>query len=379
MRSHSRQFDGRSNRAKALGPVILALLLGVLGGVGVLAGASAFGARGARQESFRTEEEVRTIDVYQRTNEAVVFITTIAITADPFDLFLERQPRQGTGSGVIIDSEKGIILTNLHVIGNADKIEVTLADGGNHKATLVGFDSSNDVAVLKFDSVPPGLVAVKYGDSSSLVVGQRVLAIGNPFGLNRTLTTGIVSSLERTVRSPSGSLLKGLIQTDAAINPGNSGGPLLDLDGTLIGLTTAILSQSGDSAGIGFAMPINQIHRIIPELLAHGHIRQTDLGWVLVDTTHGPMVLRTLEGGPAAKAGVMAVEQRVSGVFMRGFVRDISQAELIVSINGKAVKSRDEVEQVISELSPDEPLILALRLGGRKGRLREITLRPRLL
>ncbi len=206
-------------------------------------------ARDSVERASRSGEEQRTIDVYRQVNEAVVFVTTITLEYDPFEFLMEYQPREGTGSGVIVDARRGIILTNNHVIGNAHRIEVTLADGKNYKASLVGTDPETDIGVIQIVDPPPSLTAVTFGDSSNVEIGQRVLAIGNPFGLSRTLTQGIVSSLDRTVKSPSGSILRGLIQTDAAINPGNSGGPLLDSDGRLVGINTAILSQSGDSAG----------------------------------------------------------------------------------------------------------------------------------
>ena len=157
----------------------------------------------------RSDEEQQTISVYKNTNEAVVFITTITLTADPFDMFMELKPSQGTGSGVIVDASRGIILTNLHVISDADKIEITLADGLNYRARLLGFDPESDIAVLQLIDPPKTLTEVSFGDSSKLEVGQKVLAIGNPFGLNRTLTQGIISSLDRSVKSPRGALLRG--------------------------------------------------------------------------------------------------------------------------------------------------------------------------
>jgi S1-C subfamily serine protease len=325
--------------------------------------------------SFRTREEERVIDIYQSINDAVVFITTISMSVDPFDLFLEYQPRQGTGSGVIVDASRGIILTNLHVVGDAERIEITLADGRNLPGEFVGYDKSNDLAVLKLAN-PSGLTAVRFGDSSSLLVGQKVLAIGNPFGLHRSLTSGIISSLGRTVRNPNGPLLKGLIQTDASINPGNSGGPLLDLDGRLIGINTAILSQSGDSAGIGFAVPINNIKRALGEILKHGKVKEPEVGWVLIDTRVGPMVLRVLDGGPAEKAGIVGAERRVGGAFLRGFVRDFNKADLVVAVNGKGVRNADEVYSLVQEVAPNEELEITVKQGGPLGKARTIRLAP---
>jgi putative serine protease PepD len=327
--------------------------------------------------AHRTEEEQRTIDVYKRVNEAVVFITTITLSQDPFDIFMEYQPRQGTGSGVIVDAERAIILTNNHVIGDAHRIEITLSDGRNYKARLIGTDPETDIGVVQITNPPSNLTAVTFSDSRTLEVGQHVLAIGNPFGLSSTLTQGIVSSLDRTVKSPTGAMLRGLIQTDAAINPGNSGGPLLDTDGRLIGINTAILSQSGDSAGIGFAIPINGIRRILPELVSKGKIARPYLGWSLVDTTVGPMVMRIQGDGPADRAGLVPIERRVADVFLRGIVREPDTADMIVSVNGRKVSSRDDVEELVKQNEPPEaPITLRVRQGGRSGREREVTIKP---
>ena len=324
----------------------------------------------------RSEEEQRTIDIYKATNEAVAFITTISLVVDPNDLFLEVQPREGTGSGVIVDARKGIILTNLHVIQHADKIEISLADGQNYKARLVGTDQELDIAVLQLRDPPAHLTAMTMGDSSKLEVGQRVLAIGNPFGLNRTLTEGIVSSLDRVVRHPSGNIMKGLLQTDAAINPGNSGGPLLDLDGRLIGINTAILSQSGDSAGIGFAVPINQIKRVLPELIATGKVLRPRMGWILADTNQGAMVRRVSPNGPAEQAGLAPIERPVQDIFLQGFIRDYAHADLITAVNGRPVSTADQVEDIVAQSDASKEIVLTVRRGGRSGRDREVRLKP---
>lgn len=325
----------------------------------------------------RTEEETRTITVYKTASEAVVFITTISLAIDPNDIFMEVQPRQGTGSGIIIDANKGIVLTNLHVIQDAQKIDITLSDGKNYAARLLGYDRDYDIAVLQIHNPPSHLVSLTFADSSKVEVGQRVLAIGNPFGLGGTLTTGIISSLERTVKSPLGTVMKGLMQTDAAINPGNSGGPLLDADGRVIGINTAILSQSGDSAGIGFAVPINQIHRVLPELIATGKVLRPIIGWMLVDTNQGPMVRRILEDGPADKAGIQPIERKVDDkTFVQGYVRDFDRADLIVQVNGRKVHSADEVDEAVQQTESGKSLTLTLHRGGIKGAEREVTVTP---
>ena len=252
-----------------------------------------------------------------------------------------------------------------------------LSNGQTYRARLVGFDQEYDIAILQIQNPPEKMVSLKFADSSRLEVGQRVLAIGNPFGLDRTLTTGIISNLNRTVRHTNGALMKGLVQTDAAINPGNSGGPLLDMEGRLIGVNTAILSQSGDSAGIGFAVPINSIARILPELVATGRVLRADMGWVLVDTlAHGPMVRRVFEGGSAMSAGLQPIERIVDNVFARGYVQDLDRADLIYKVNGRRVMNRQEVEEVINSLHSGDTLTLTLRRGGNPAHEREVTVKP---
>jgi S1-C subfamily serine protease len=326
----------------------------------------------------RTAEEQQTIDVYKNTNSAVVFISTISLTFDPTDVFLEIKPREGSGSGFIIDSQRGIVLTNLHVIQDAQKIEIALDNGQSYRAKLLGYDQEYDIAVLQIVDPPKNLKSLTFADSSKVEVGQRVLAIGNPFGLNRSLTMGIVSSLDRTVKSPTGSVLKGLIQTDAAINPGNSGGPLLDAEGRIIGINTAILSQSGDSAGIGFAIPINQIKRVLPELIATGKVLRPKIGWVLVDSNQGPLIRRVLQGGPADNAGVNPLERIVENVFRRGYVRDFERADLIYAVNGVRVFNKEDVEDLVQQSEPGRAIVFTMRLGGINGRERKVSIKPEL-
>ncbi len=333
----------------------------------------------------RTSEEQKTIDLYKKANQAVVFITTRSYVVDPFAFFDEVKPQEGTGTGTIIDVDKGLVITNLHVIESAlqsgGSVEIMLANGQSAKAKLIGFDPESDIAVLQVANMPKGISGIPYGDSSVLEVGQRVLAIGNPFGLYRSLTSGIISSLDRSMKTPRGAVLKDLIQTDAAINPGNSGGPLLDADGRLIGINTAILSQSGDSAGVGFAVPINSIRRIIPELLSTGKVRRARLGWQLVDTDQGPMVLRVQEDGPAERAGIRPIERlftssQSGSAFIQKFRRDIDAADLIFKVNGERVRNRDEVEDAIRKVKRGEAVELALRTGGVYGRERLVSVVP---
>ncbi len=325
------------------------------------------------------EQEV--VRIYQKTNEAVVFISTQSLshdTLDPSPAVPSEGGRamNGAGSGVIIDAKQGIILTSLHVISDADAVDIFLADGKSYRARLLGHDSESDVAALQLIAPPTGLKSVAFGNSRSLQVGQWVFAIGNPHGLARTFTSGIISSLHRTVRNPTNVLMKDLIQTDAALNPGSSGGPLLNSKGELIGINAAILSQSGDSAGISFAVPIHRVQGILSELIATGKVLRPRVGWLLVDTNQGPMVRRILPGGPAADAGIEPLERSVGEVFRGGVVRDFERADIIVSINGKRMRTVDDVEEAVLAARHGQALTIVLRRGGSHEQQRSITLRP---
>jgi S1-C subfamily serine protease len=253
-----------------------------------------------------TEEERNNIAVYEKVADGVVNITSTAVQ---MDFFFNAFPTQGSGSGSIIDT-KGNILTNYHVVENAQTLEVTLADESKWPAKLVGSDPDNDLAVIKIDAPKEKLKVIPMGDSKGLRIGQKVLAIGNPFGLQRTLTTGIISSLGRTIRSEAGSLMEDIIQTDAAINPGNSGGPLLNSEGEIIGINSAIISPSGGSVGIGFAIPVNIAKRVIPELIAKGYVTYPYIGatiqslipevanYLKLKVERGAMIAEVVKGGP---------------------------------------------------------------------------------
>lgn len=326
-------------------------------------------------EAWRSPEEARTIEIFKKTSDTVVFISTTSLQIDPFDIFSGVQEKQGVGSGVVIDSKRRLILTNLHVIDSA-RVEVFLSSGEKVEAALVGKDPETDIALIQISRADTPLTQIEFGDSSKLTVGQRVLAIGNPFGLNRTLTAGIISSIDRTVRNPNNKTMRALIQTDAAINPGNSGGPLLDMDGKLIGINTQIVSNSGDSAGIGFAVPINQITRILPELVTTGRVRRPKIGWLLVDTSQGPMVRRVYENGPAVGAGVEPMERPVRTRYGIQISVDPSKADLIYAIDGERVFTVDDVDSKVQEKGRDNELRFTLRLGGIRGKERVVTIKP---
>ncbi|MGA1191193.1 MAG: S1C family serine protease, partial [Bdellovibrionota bacterium] len=306
------------------------------------------------------------MEIYRKTNEAVVFISTQSLshdTLDPTPAVRGEGGRSlnGAGSGVIVDAREGIILTSLHVISDADAIDIFLADGKSYRARLLGHDSESDVAALQLIAPPKGLKSVAFGDSRALQVGQWVFAIGNPHGLARTFTSGIISSLHRTVRNPKNVLMKDLIQTDADLNPGSSGGPLLNSKGELIGINAAILSQSGDSAGISFAVPIHRVQAILSELIATGKVLRPRVGWLLVDTNQGPMVRRILPGGPAADAGIEPLERLVGEVFRGGIIRDFERADIVMSINGQRMRTVDDVEDAVSAARHGQVLTIVLR------------------
>ncbi len=308
-------------------------------------------------------EERNNVRIYAAANRGVVNITT----ANEGSGFFGDETTSGTGSGFVID-KKGHILTNFHVIESAASVRVTLFDGSTVDARLIGADASNDVAVLSVQIPPEKLFPLAFGDSSRVLVGQKILALGNPFGLERTLTTGIVSSLDRSLRAKNGRMIKGIIQTDAAINPGNSGGPLLNTKGQVIGMNTAIISQVGQSAGISFAVPINSISRILRQLIENGRVVRADLGISRVYTSEvGLLVLSVVEGGPAERAGIRPIQVKVEqigpGILRRSIDRD--SADLIVAIEHKRVRTVDELLTEVEKHAPgDEVRVTVVRDGN---------------
>jgi S1-C subfamily serine protease len=315
-------------------------------------------------QSHLTPEETENIRIYKAVNRAVVNISSQTSSED---VYLNLIPKEGYGSGTII-SPDGYILTNNHVINGASSVRVTLYDGSSFPAVLVGEDPTNDLAVIKI--VVPAtqkLTMLPLGDSSNLEVGRRVLAIGNPFGLDRTMSQGIVSSLGRTLRTDKDRLIKGIIQTDAAINPGNSGGPLLDSSGHMIGITTAILSRSGQSAGIGLAIPINIAKRIVPELIAHHGVSRPDLGIEAFERTEkGLRILRLDPKGPAAIAGLSGPKLVIyrDGDFLFQNV-DRSLADVITGVDGTPVKSQDELLSYVEQKKAGQVVTLTVLRAGR--------------
>jgi S1-C subfamily serine protease len=312
-----------------------------------------------------TPEERDNIQVYQHANRSVVNITTRGVQLD--DFLQWATPREGTGSGSVLDKQ-GHILTNFHVIEEAQRVDVTLCDGSTHPAKLVGTDPNNDLAVLHISAPAEKLQPIPWGDSNQLLVGMRVFAIGNPFGLERTLTTGIVSSLNRSLRSENNRQIRGVIQTDAAINPGNSGGPLLNRRGELIGITTAIVGRAGQSSGVGLAIPSSTARRVVDELIRYGHVIRPDCGIFNVYEVDGGLLVARLEpDGPAEHAGLQGPQ---INVVQRGAIiyrnLDRSKADLIVAADGKTVKTLDDLFSYVESKKPGDTVKLTVYREGRK-------------
>jgi S1-C subfamily serine protease len=316
-----------------------------------------------------TPEERTNIAVYEAVNRSVANINTKATVAS--GLFLLEVPSEGAGSGIVLDKQ-GHVLTNYHVVEGAREIQVLLFDGSSHSGKLVGFDPATDVAVLKVDAPAALLVPAMFGSSSNLHVGQRVFAIGNPFGLERTLTTGIISSLNRSLPTRTGRTIKSIIQTDAAINPGNSGGPLLDSSSRLIGMNTAIASRTGQSSGVGFAIPVGTLARIVPQLIQRGKVIRPDPGIARVyQTDKGLLVAALAPDGPAERAGMRGFkvvrERRRQGPFVAEFERvDRSGADLIVAVAGEPVRTADDFLSAIESRNPGEQVLIAVEREGHR-------------
>jgi S1-C subfamily serine protease len=294
--------------------------------------------------------EKRVIEVYERVSPAVVNVTTQVLRRG---FFFEIIPEEGAGSGFVLDKE-GHILTNYHVIRGAQQVEVIFLDESTVPAKVIGGDPRNDLAVLQVDAPPELLVPVELGQSANLQVGQRAIVIGNPFGqFGGTLTTGVVSALNRTLQSQDGRVMSGIIQTDAAINRGNSGGPLLDSAGRVIGINTAIFSPSGTNAGVGFAIPVDTVHRVLPDLLTLGRYRHPWLGiryayrltpglanMLDLPVDQGLLLVELQRGGPLDASGVRGAQQEA----VMGNQRIFIGGDILTAVNGQTITSFDELQ-----------------------------------
>lgn len=318
----------------------------------------------ARNSNFEelTSQEERDIAIFRDSRPSVVFISKIALQRDYFSLDVFAIP-QGTGSGFLWD-RKGHVVTNYHVISQGDRFTVALGDQ-EWEARLIGVAPNKDLAVLKIDAPSEVLNPLRIGRSGDLLVGQRVLAIGNPFGLDHTLTVGVVSALGRELSSPGGLPIRDVIQTDAAINPGNSGGPLLDSSGRLIGVNTAIYSPSGGSSGIGFAVPVDTVSELVPQLITHGKPVRPGIGVDLVADrlatrlrVRGVIVRSVVPGGPAARAGILGLQQS-----RRGKVR---LGDVIVAVGDESVKNLEDLILAFEEIGVGGVAQLTLERDGRQ-------------
>lgn len=309
-----------------------------------------------------TEDEKNTIEIVKKTKSSVVFITNIRTVRTGF--FSSEQMASGTGSGFIWDN-LGHVVTNAHVIEDGDIFMVTMADQTQKRAKLVGKEMYKDIAVLRIDESTPGLLPMLPGDSASLQVGQKVVAIGNPYGFDHTVTTGIVSALGRNMLGFGEVTIRDMIQTDASINPGNSGGPLLDSDGRLIGMNTMIYSRSGSSAGIGFAVPVNTIKKIVPQIIRHGKVIRPGIGITPVPdqllrryNINGAVIYYVLEGSEAAQKGLQGLRQDSWGRVLLG--------DIIVALDDKPVGSFDDLYNILEGYSIGDTVRLTLQRNGRK-------------
>ena len=308
-------------------------------------------------------DEQTTMAVFERATKSVVFIANTAIQRDILSFDIMEVPR-GSGSGFLWNKQ-GHIVTNFHVIYGADAIKVTLADRSEHQAKLVGADPDHDLAVLQIQALETVLEPLAVGTSHDLKVGQKVLAIGNPFGLDHTLTTGVVSALGRTIRSLTNRTIEGVIQTDAAINPGNSGGPLLDSAGRLIGVNTQIVSPSGAYAGIGFAVPVDMVNRIVPELVKFGKLIRPGLGVSLVPDAmarrwgiKGLIIGKVSRGGAADRAGLKGARETVTG--------RVELGDIIVAVAGKPVVTIDDLMDVMEKHKVGDQVTVEILRANRR-------------
>jgi S1-C subfamily serine protease len=369
-----------SNRAR----IILAALVLILGAYwagarfgprqptkveAVPLGSSSSAATIAQRDAVLTEEESINVRIYRQASPAVANIRT---KTTEYDFFMDPVPVEGAGSGFVMDP-RGYILTNYHVVEGAQSIEVVLGDQSRYTAKFIGADQRNDVALVKVE--PKGkLVAMPLGDSGAIQVGQKVLAIGNPFGFQSTLTTGVVSAIGRSVQTSQATFIDEAIQTDAAINRGNSGGPLINTHGEVIGINSAIYTPSGTTAGIGFAIPINTAKIIAHDLITDGRVHLAYLGvqtlpvsgWLSealdLPVKEGMLVESAVKGGPAAAAGIHGGDRVVEA----GMQRIAIGGDVIVAIDGQKVASQFDVNLALNHKRPGDTVSVSLYRGGKK-------------
>ena len=334
-------------------------------------------ANGVSRLSIDEQENIR---IYEKSSRAVVNISNIAVN---YDFFYRAIPAEsGSGTGFII-GESGIIVTNYHVVENASKLVVTLSNNSQWPGKLIGADPNNDLAIVRIQAPVDSYDILEFSNSNDIVVGQKVLALGNPFGLRQTLTTGIISALGRTIAAKNGRKIEGIIQTDAAINPGNSGGPLLDSEGKVIGINTAIIGSAG-SVGIGFAVPSNTALRILPDLLEYGYVRRPWLGIepiptiylrrIGIDVPDGLLIARVVIGASADQAGLRGATRTVKV----GRYKVPWGGDIITHINGSPVFTMEDLaQQIETRKSGDEVTISYIRKESVDSVIVKLVLRPR--
>ena len=334
-------------------------------------------ANGVSRLSIDEQENIR---IYEKSSRAVVNISNIAVN---YDFFYRAMPAEtGSGTGFIID-KSGIIVTNYHVVENASKLVVTLSNNSQWPGKLIGADPNNDLAIVRIQAPVDSYDILEFSNSNDIVVGQKVLALGNPFGLRQTLTTGIISALGRTIAAKNGRKIEGIIQTDAAINPGNSGGPLLDSEGKVIGINTAIIGSAG-SVGIGFAVPSNTALRILPDLLEYGYVRRPWLGIepiptvylrrIGIDVPDGLLIARVVIGASADQAGLRGATRTVKV----GRYKVPWGGDIITHINGSPVFTMEDLaQQIETRKSGDEVTISYIRKESVDSVIVKLVLRPR--
>ncbi len=356
----------------AVGTVLAFYNFGIFGSPGIKYNiASAENVPPGVSDPTAVSDEQNSIEVYRSFSPGVAFITTTTVGMDYYGQEFERE--SGSGSGSVIDNQ-GHILTNYHVIENVSrgrqKLTVSLGGDKVYPAEIVGGDPDTDLAVIKITPPSEGLTVISLGDSDGLSVGQKVLAIGNPFGLDRTLTTGVISGLQRPIRARNGRTIEGAIQTDASINPGNSGGPLLDKFGKMIGINSQILAPSGGSVGVGFAIPASIAKRVVPQLIQFGEVRRPKLGVSLVSVDklvsqgiglpiNNGLLLRTLQrGGSADRAGLRGIAQDKNG--------DIVLGDIITAIDGQELKELEDLYRYLDKKQIGETVNIEVFRDGKK-------------
>jgi len=381
--------DGNNGRSSSRVRLILVALILILGGYWV---GTRYGPHQAKEVEARraatpqpaalpgggtpehqtalTEDESINVRIYRQASPAVANVLT---KATEYDFFMDPVPVEGAGSGFLIDP-RGYILTNFHVVAGAQSIEVILGDKNRYPAKFIGADRRNDVALLKIDAKGKQLVSLPLGDSSALQVGQKVLAIGNPFGFQSTLTTGVVSALGRTVQTSQETFIDEAIQTDASINRGNSGGPLINTHGEVIGINSAIYTPSGTAAGIGFAIPINTAKLIANDLITEGKVRRAYLGvstreltgWLSealdLPVQDGLLVEQVTKGGPAATAGIRGGDRTVQSGMRRLFIG----GDVIIGIDGQKVANQFDMNVLLNRKRPGDTVTLTIYRGAKK-------------